>query len=141
MKDLDRVDGKAKVTGAAKYAAEYNFPNLAYGIIAGSTIANGSIIAMDTKKAEQAPGVLAVISHLNLPKPPGYKSSPEDEKSLSSKKDYKVFADNIIRFNGQPIALVIADTFERAVYAASLVKAQYKKEEPHTDFNERKKNG
>src|SRR5450755_658516 len=118
MKDLDRVDGKAKVTGAAKYAAEYDFPNLAYGIIAGSTIANGSIIAIDTKKAEQAPGVLAVICHLNLPKPPGYTSSPEDDKSLPSKKDYKVFADNIIRFNGQPIALVIADTFERAVYAA-----------------------
>ena len=60
MKDLDRVDGKAKVTGAAKYAAEYNYPNLAYGIIAGSTIANGSIIAMDTKNAEQAPGVFSV---------------------------------------------------------------------------------
>src|SRR5580693_9706704 len=136
MKDLDRVDGKAKVTGAAKYAAEYNFPNLAYGVIAGSTIANGSIIAMDTKRAEQAPGVLAVISHLNFPNPPVYKSSPEDTNSLSSKKNYKVFSDNIIRFNGQPIALVMADTFERAVYAASLVKAQYKKKEPHTNFNE-----
>ena len=141
MKDLDRVDGKAKVTGTAKYAAEYNFPNLAYGIIAGSTIANGTIIAMDTKKAEQAPGVLAVITHLNLPTPPGYKSAAKDEKSPSSKKNYRVFADNIIRFNGQPIALVIADTFERAVYASSLVKAQYKKEEPHTDFNEARKSG
>src|SRR5450755_4313600 len=98
MKDLDRVDGKAKVMGAAKYAAEYDFPNLAYGIIAGSTIANGSIIAMDTKKAEQAPGVLAVITHLNLPKPPGYKSASENGKPLSPEKDYKVFADNIIRF-------------------------------------------
>ncbi len=140
MKDLDRVDGKAKVTGAAKYAAEYDFPNLAYGIIAGSTIANGTIIAMDTKKAEAAPGVLAVITHLNLPQPPGYLPK-EDQKPLSSKKDYKVFADNIIRFNGQPIALVIADTMERAVYAASLVKAQYKKEEPHTDFTKEMKTG
>ncbi len=55
---------------------------------------------------------------------------PEDGKTPSPKKDYKVFSDNIIRFNGQPIALVIADTFERAVYAASLVKAQYNKEVP-----------
>ena len=141
MKDLDRVDGKAKVTGAAKYAAEYDFPNLAYGIIAGSTIANGTIITMDTKKAEQAPGVLSVITHLNLPKPPGYKRASENGKPTSPEKDYKVFADNIIRFNGQPIALVIADTFERAVYGASLVKAQYKKEEPHTDFNEERKTG
>lgn len=141
MKDLDRVDGKAKVTGTAKYAAEYEFTGLAYGVLACSTIANGSIIAMDTKKAEQAPGVLAVITHLNLPKPPGYKPSPEDKKSPAAKKDYKVFADNIIRFNGQPVALVIADTFERAVYAASLVKAQYKKEEPHTDFDKERKTG
>ncbi|MEO5984599.1 MAG: xanthine dehydrogenase family protein molybdopterin-binding subunit, partial [Ferruginibacter sp.] len=51
------------------------------------------------------------------------------------------FADNIIRFNGQPIALVIADTFERAVYASSLIKAQYKKEAPHTDFDEERKTG
>ncbi len=141
MKDLDRVDGKAKVTGTAKYAAEYDFPNLAYGVLACSTIANGSIISMDTKKAEQAPGVLAVISHENLPTPPGYMPKGGEEKSPAPSKDYKVFADNIIRFNGQPIAIVIADTFERATYAASLVKAQYKKEQPHTDFDAERKTG
>ncbi|MEO6290130.1 MAG: xanthine dehydrogenase family protein molybdopterin-binding subunit [Ginsengibacter sp.] len=141
MKDLDRVDGKAKVTGTAKYAAEYDFPGLAYGVLACSTIANGSITAMDTKKAEQAPGVLAVITHLNLATPPGYKPTPEEQKSPSPSKEYKVFADTIIRFNGQPIALVIADTFERATYAASLVTAEYKKEEPHTDFQQERKTG
>lgn len=141
MKDLDRVDGKAKVTGTAKYAAEYDLPNLTYGVLACSTIANGNIMAMDTKKAERAPGVLAVISHINLEKPPGYEPSPEEKKSASPKKDYKVFADNIIRFNGQPVALVIADTFERATYAASLIKAQYKKGEPHTDFAKERKTG
>ncbi len=141
MKDLERVDGRAKVTGTARYAAEYDFPNLAYGVLACSTIAKGSISAMDTKKAEQAPGVLAVITHLNLPTPPGYKPSPDDQKSPSPQKDYKVFADNIIHFNGQPIALVIADTFERATYASSLVKAEYKKEEPSTDFDKERKTG
>ncbi len=141
MKDLDRVDGRAKVTGAATYAAEYDFPNLAYGVLACSTIAKGSITAMDTKKAEQAPGVLAVITHLNLPTPPGYKPEEGDKNPPSPVKDYKVFSDNIIRFNGQPIALVIADTFERATYASSLVKAEYKKENSHTDFNEAIKNG
>src|SRR5664279_2144287 len=110
MKDLDRVDGKAKVTGAAKYAAEYDFPDMAYGVLAGSTIANGSIVAMDTKKAGQAPGVLAIISHLNLTRPPGYPPPIESGKGPTSKKDYKVFEDDIIRFNGQPVALVIADT-------------------------------
>ena len=75
-----------------------------------------------------------------MPKPPGYIAAEKDEKTPSP-KDYKVFENNIIHFNGQPIALVIADTFERAVYAASLVKAQYKKEEPHTDFAKEIKTG
>lgn len=134
MKDLERVDGKAKVTGMAKYAAEYDFPNLAYGVMVGSTIANGTIVSMDAKSAENAPGILAVITHLNLPIPPGYTLSAEEKKQHSSNHGYKVFSDNVIRFNGQPIALVIADTFERAVYAASLVKAQYNKLAPDTDF-------
>ncbi len=141
MKDLDRVDGRAKVTGTATYAAEYDLPNLAYGVLACSTIAKGSITTIDTKKAEQAPGVLTVITHLNLPTPPGYKPKPENKNPPTPVKDYKVFADNLIRFNGQPIALVIADTFERATYAASLVKAEYKKETSHTDINEAIKNG
>ncbi len=141
MKDLERVDGRAKVTGTAKYAAEYDFPGLAYGVLACSTIAKGSIISMDTKKAANAPGVLAVISHENLAKPHGYVPKPDDKNPPAEEKGYKVFADNIIHFNGQPIALVIADTFERAVYASTLVKAQYKKEEAHTDFDKERKNG
>ena len=141
MKDLDRVDGKAKVTGTAKYAAEYDFPNLAYGVMVGSSIANGSIISVDTKSAENAPGVLAVITHLNLPTPPGYILTDEQKKLPLSQRGYKVFADNTIWFNGQPIAIVIADTFERAVYASSLVKAQYTKLDPDTDFVKVIKNG
>ncbi len=141
MKDLDRVDGRAKVTGSAKYAAEYDFPELAYGVMVGSTIANGSILSMQTKKAEQAPGVLAVISHENIPLPPGYVSAVADDKTPGIKKGWKVFEDNIIRFNGQPIAIVIADTFERAVYAASLVKAKYETKDPHTNFRQEIKTG
>ncbi|MEP7251623.1 MAG: xanthine dehydrogenase family protein molybdopterin-binding subunit [Ginsengibacter sp.] len=141
MKDLDRVDGKAKVTGTATYAAEYEFPGLVYGVLACSTIANGTITSMDVKKAEQAPGVLAVMTHENLPSPPGYKSATQDNKPASPKRGYKVFEDNIIHFNGQPIALVIADTFERATYAASLVKAVYKADAPDTDFEKARKAG
>lgn len=132
---IDRVDGVAKVTGIAKYSAEYEFPGLCYGVIVDSTIAKGSITALDTKTAERAPGVLAVITHLNVPKVPAYEATgPDTEKQTEKKKGYRVFTDNIIRFNGQPIALVVADTFERATFAASLIKAQYKKEEHHTDL-------
>ena len=97
---------------------------------------------MDTKAAENAPGVLAVITHLNCPEVPGYESTAADvAKRPEINRGYQVFTDNIIRFNGQPIALVVADTFERAVYAASLVKAKYKKEEHHTDLDEAIKTG
>ncbi|MEI9809398.1 MAG: xanthine dehydrogenase family protein molybdopterin-binding subunit [Bacteroidota bacterium] len=139
---LDRVDGVQKVTGTAKYSAEYDFPGLVYGILATSTITKGSITAMDTKAAENAPGVLAVITHLNCPDVPGYKLPP-DQASLAPalRKGYRVFADNAVRFNGQPIALVIADTYERAVYAASLVKATYTEEKFNTALDAAIRNG
>ncbi|MEJ7625252.1 MAG: xanthine dehydrogenase family protein molybdopterin-binding subunit [Ferruginibacter sp.] len=128
--DVDRVDGKAKVTGAAKYSAEYDLPGLTYGVLVGSNIAKGYVTAMDTKNAERAPGVITVITHLNAPKIPGYDEGSNPAKGQAPNRGLKIFNDSVIRFNGQPVALVIADTFERATYAASLVKAQYNKD-PH----------
>jgi len=139
---IDRVDGKAKVTGAAKFSAEYDIPGMVYGVLAESTITKGTITAMDTRTAENAPGVLAVITHLNCPKLPGYESTASDIAKLPvTRRGFRVFTDNIIRFNNQPIALVVADTFERATYAASLVKASYEKQEHHTDLVDAIKNG
>lgn len=132
FEDLDRVDGKAKVTGQAKYSAEYDMPELAYGVLVGSNISKGTIAAIDTKAAERAPGVLGVITHLNIAKPPGYLSA--DPSKPAAVRGLKIFDDDIIHFNGQPIALVMADSFERATYAASLVKAQYNKEAFSTDL-------
>ncbi|MEO6868045.1 MAG: xanthine dehydrogenase family protein molybdopterin-binding subunit, partial [Ginsengibacter sp.] len=134
--EFDRLDAKAKVTGKAQFSYEYDIPNIAYGVMVGSNIAKGSIIALDTKGAEKAPGVIAVVSHLNLPKLPGYEPPKDADQLPAIRKGFKVFSDNIIRFNGQPIAIVVADTFERATYAASLIKAQYQKEESHTDLHE-----
>lgn len=136
QKDIDRVDGVKKVTGSARYSAEYNFPGMVYGVLATSNITKGTINAMDTKAAENAPGVLAVITHLNCPELPGYKATAEQENVAPTRRGYQVFGDNIIRFNGQPIAIVVADTFERATYAASLIKASYNKEDFNTDFEE-----
>ena len=122
----DRVDGIYKVTGKAKYFAEYELPGLTYGVLVTSTITKGKITALDTKAAEKAPGVIAVISHLNKPSAPAY----EQEGG----SPFKIFYTDKIFFNGQPIAIVVANTFERATYAASLVKATYAKEEFNTDF-------
>ena len=139
--EIDRVDAKAKVTGNAKYAAEYDIPGLTYGVMVGSTITKGTIAAMDTKAAERAPGVITVMTHLNLPELASYKLTEASKKAPETKKGYKVFQDNVIRYNGQPIAIVVADTMERAVYAASLVKAQYNRDDHHTDLSEEIKTG
>ena len=68
-KEMPRVDGVAKVTGRATYAAEFQVPNLAYGHIVTSTIARGRTASIDTRAAERAPGVLKVITHENSIKP------------------------------------------------------------------------
>ncbi|MEO6452994.1 MAG: molybdopterin cofactor-binding domain-containing protein, partial [Ginsengibacter sp.] len=140
QEEIDRVDAKAKVTGTAQFSYEYNIPNLAYGVIVASTITKGMIISLNTKSAERAPGVIAVISHLNIPKLKGYEPAADADKLPPIRKGFKVFENSMVRFNGQPIAIVVADTFERATYAASLVKAQYQKEEHHTDLSEAIKN-
>jgi xanthine dehydrogenase YagR molybdenum-binding subunit len=126
---LSRVDGRLKVTGAAKYSAEYNIKGVTYGVLVGSTITKGTVKALDTKQAERAPGVLAVITYLNCPNIPGYHTENQPAKG-----PLKIFFDDKIYFNGQPIALVIADTFERALFASSLVKAEYNKEQHQTDL-------
>lgn len=128
----DRVDGKDKVTGAARYAAEHHLPGMTYGVIVASTIAKGKIRSLDTKAAERAPGVLAVLSHVNTPKVPGF--APPDKPDARGWQGLKIFYDNTIYSNGQPIAIAVADTYERAVYAASLVKAQYDKAPHETDL-------
>jgi xanthine dehydrogenase YagR molybdenum-binding subunit len=66
-KPMSRVDGVAKVTGKAKYAAEFQVPNLAYGFIVTSTATKGRIKAIDMAEAERAPGVVRIMTHLNAP--------------------------------------------------------------------------
>jgi len=122
----DRVDGVYKVTGKAKYFAEYELPGLTYGVLVTSTITKGKITALDIRAAEKAPGVISIVSHLNKPSAPAY----EQEGGPAM----KIFYTDKIFFNGQPIAIVVANTFERATYAASLVKATYAKEDFNTDF-------
>ena len=127
---LNRVDGRLKVTGGAKYSGEYKQPGLTYGVLAGATITSGTVTAMDTRAAERAPGVVAVITVFNAPKVPGYQ--PDAAKPM---RGLKLFNDNKVYFFGQPIALIVAETFERATYAARLVKATYDETHFETNFD------
>ncbi|MEH2450850.1 xanthine dehydrogenase family protein molybdopterin-binding subunit [Nostoc sp.] len=120
-KPLNRVDGYLKVTGGARYAAEFPVAKMTYGVTIQSTIAKGKIAQIDTKAAEQVPGVLAVITHLNAPKASGEKGGG---------RKLQVLQDNVVLYSGQHIGVVVADTFERAMYAASLVQVRYDEEKP-----------
>ncbi|MBJ6108807.1 xanthine dehydrogenase family protein molybdopterin-binding subunit [Hymenobacter sp. BT523] len=132
---LNRVDGHLKVTGAATYSAEYELPGMSYAVLVGSTIAKGRIKSIDARAAEKAPGVLAVITHFNSPKVPGFTPTGKDpSQPQTTGGRLKVFNDDKVRFNDQPIAVVVADTLERARYAARLVKAEYEQEKHETDM-------
>jgi xanthine dehydrogenase YagR molybdenum-binding subunit len=132
---INRVDGKLKVTGGAKYFAEFDAPKMSYCVLATSNIAKGTITAIDTKAAENAPGVLAVYTHLNMPSIPGWDTPPNNNALPLGGQRYRIFGSNQVLFNGQPIAMAIADTLERAQYAASLIRAKYDRQIPHTDLD------
>lgn len=138
---LNRVDGRLKVTGAAKYSAEYELPGLVHSALVGSTIAKGRISSLDTKAAERAPGVLAVITHLNSPKVPGFAAKHNPDEPPTIGQPLRVFFDERVYFNDQPIAIVVADTLERARYAAGLVKATYAPEAHLTNFEANRDKG
>ncbi len=133
-KPMDRVDGRLKVTGGAKYSAEFELPNMSHGVLVGSTITKGRIKSIDTKAAERAPGVLAVLHYQNSPKVPGYVQAAHPTEPKPIGQQHRVFYDEQVYFNDQPIAIVVADTLERARYAARLVKAQYEEEKHATSF-------
>ncbi|HKQ52322.1 MAG TPA: hypothetical protein VJT74_08145, partial [Pyrinomonadaceae bacterium] len=135
-KEMSRVDGVAKVTGKAKYAAEFKVPNLAYGFIVLGSVAKGTIKSIDTREAESAPGVIRVFTHLNTPKL-GPKRSTEEAPPRGTQeeqdKSFRALQSDRIYFNMQPVALVVAETYEQARYASRLVKATYNTEKHTTD--------
>ena len=126
-KPVERVDGRLKVTGSARYAAEFKVANLAHGVLVMSTIANGSIRSIDTKAALSAPGVLEVLTHQNAPRLqfPERPQTIDDYLGPVFGRSLQVLQNNTIYFNSQPIAVVIAETLEQAEYAATLVRAVY----------------
>ena len=132
----ERVDGADKVTGKAKYTAEHNLPNMAYAVFVTSTIAKGTIKNVDTSKALAMPGVLDIIYYANCPAVPGYSTNAaERPKNVTEWRGYKALNDNKVRFFGQPIALVVADSFENANAAIRFVKAEYEVEKFETNFD------
>jgi xanthine dehydrogenase YagR molybdenum-binding subunit len=134
---VNRVDGPEKVTGRARYTGEVQLPGLAHAAIVGATIPSGRLTAVDDTAALAADGVLAVLSHANLPKLAG---EPHLLPSLAGGpapgESFFPMQDDVVHYAGQPVAVVIADTIERAHHAASLVAVRYERATSVTTIDE-----
>jgi xanthine dehydrogenase YagR molybdenum-binding subunit len=128
-----RVDGRAKVTGAAKYAADFNVPDLIYGSVVSSRIAKGRVRRINATEALNVMGVVEVLTHAN--RPPMARSDQDYKDDVAPDgSPFRPLYDDKVRFSGQPIALVLAEEPEIARFAASLVKVEYAAEPHATDL-------
>lgn len=125
---IDRVDGRLKVTGRAKYAAEFAVPGVVHAVLVQSTIGAGSITGFDLSEAQSMPGVLAIITPQNAPK-------LTIKGGMQQTVRAPLLQDMAIYYNGQHVAVVVADTLERASDAAARVKVRYQAAEPVTSMD------
>jgi len=129
-----RVDGRAKVTGEAKYAGEFKAPGLAYGFVIESTIPKGRITRIDAGEALRVEGVIDVLTHKNRPRMAGTDEAWKDDVAPEEGSPFRPLYGDSIKFSGQPIALVLAEEWEIARYAASLVRIEYEEQAFVTDL-------
>lgn len=131
---VNRRDGRLKVTGRAKYAAEFAIDNVAYAVVVQSTIPSGAIAGFDLAAAQKVPGVLAILTPDNAPR-----VRPTAEATNPTATDVvrvPLLQDRGVYYNGQHIAVVVADTLERAQQAAELVKVEYREGEAQVRMEE-----
>ena len=137
---ISRIDGPLKVQGRAKFAAEFPLEGMVYAAVSFSTVPRGRIAALDTSAAEAAPGVVLVMTHRNALR---MKSMPlflTAEKAVGG-DNLPIMQDDRIHWNGQPVAVVLADTQEQADHAKSLIRATYEEEPATTAFATAKAQG
>ncbi len=130
-KPVARVDGRAKVTGGARYAADFNQKNLAHAVIVSATIGLGRISAIDSDSVSQMPGVLAVITHRNAPRLPYHAHKGVIDPGVGER--LHVLEDDRVRFFGEPVAVIVADTLDHAECAAAALSVTYKAARPIVD--------
>ncbi|MFN4117916.1 xanthine dehydrogenase family protein molybdopterin-binding subunit [Acidovorax sp.] len=132
---VPRIDAMAKVTGLARYAAEYAAPHLVWGVVVNSTVARGRIAQMDLRAALDVPGVLDILTHENRPRMRRLDLFYKDMTAPAG-SPFKPLAGDEVHYSGQPVALVLAESFEAARHAASLVAVHYTPVPHQTDLLE-----
>lgn len=130
---LDRVDGPAKVTGKARYAAEFPQQGLLHGSVVSSHVARGRVRRIDCEAALRVPGVVAVLHHLDRPRLAGDDQSYSDDDAAEGAPFRPLYNDRVL-YSGQPLALVVAETLELARYAGSLVRIDIDEQGHQTDL-------
>ncbi len=136
-KPVSRLDGAHKVSGAARFAAEFPMERMLYAALAYSTVARGRITKLDTAAAEAAEGVALVMTHRNAPRMKPAPAFMTADKAAAG-DDLPIMQDEQIHWNGQPIAVVLAETQEQADQAKSLIRATYETEPATTVFEDAK---
>ncbi len=137
---VSRLDGAFKVGGTARFAAEFPFQGMVYAALSYSTIPRGRIATLDTSAAEAAPGVVLVMTHRNAPRmnPPAVFGSSSTAVGPS---DLPIMQDDRIHWNGQPIAVVLAETQEQADHAVTPIRVGYAAEPSTSSFETAKAEG
>ncbi|MER9629023.1 xanthine dehydrogenase family protein molybdopterin-binding subunit [Mesorhizobium sp. M0296] len=125
---IDRIDGPLKVTGGATYAYENELDGTAYGYILGASVAKGRIAEIDTAEAERAPAVLLVMTHRNAPAQPDFGPTVTPTVPEVFTRPRPALNSDRVRHYDEPVALVIAETFEAARAAAGLIRVRYDEE-------------
>src|ERR1700722_15562629 len=122
---VSRVDGPAKVTGSARYSGEITLPDLAYAQIVGARVASGRITSIQATDAQHAAGLAGILTHHNTPKVNQVPLVPSLLGGPAPGQTFFPMQDDVICYAGQPVAVVVATTWEQAQYAATLIQVSY----------------
>ena len=125
---LDRAEGREKVTGAARYTADIALDGMLHAVVVPSSIANGRVLSIDEADARAQAGVVEIMTQENAPRVTQSKAAPNQSHLFLLQND-------VVEFDRQPVAVVIAQTFEQAAHAADLVRVRYAAEVPQMDLD------
>ena len=133
-RQASRQDGPAKVRGEARFAAEVAMDRLTYASLVHGTVTRGRITRLETAAAEAAPGVILVLTHRNMPRLAPLALISFTDLSAVGNSSLPILQDPVVRYNGQVVALVVAETQEQADHAAQLIEIDYAADAARTRF-------
>jgi len=133
---VDRRDGPAKAAGSATFSGEYQLPDVTHGVLVHATVARGRVTGIDPSAAVAHAGVVAVVTHLNAPrlKPAPSRPSLLDLSTMVAGTRVPYLNTDEVFYEGQPVAVVVAETLEAAQYAATLVRVDYAQQPARIEF-------